>query len=149
MAHSVSADGFPGDRTSSGGTSSGGHMPDGGFAQGDFTRGLAPGAQRFRIWIASYVDWRPASWNQVPPRATAVEPVEQALCTAEEAALFLQGFNSSMLAHHEPIWAVAVPITLCYEGDAVPGLPVRGYAFPLEEPTFPLEDPTRQLTSKG
>ncbi len=149
MAHSVSADGFPGDGTSSGGTSSGGHMPDGGFAQGDFTRGLAPGAQRFRIWIASYVDWRPASWNQVPPRATAVEPVEQALCTAEEAALFLQGFNSSMLAHHEPIWAVAVPITLCYEGDAVPGLPVRGYAFPLEEPTFPLEDPTRQLTSKG
>lgn len=149
MAHSVSADGFPGDGTSSGGTSSGGHMPDGGSAQGDFTRGLAPGAQRFRIWIASYVDWRPASWNQVPPRATAVEPVEQALCTAEEAALFLQGFNSSMLAHHEPIWAVAVPITLCYEGDAVPGLPVRGYAFPLEEPTFPLEDPTRQLTSKG
>ena len=149
MAHSVSADGFPGGGTSSGGTSSGGHMPDGGFAQGDFTRGLAPGAQRFRIWIASYVDWRPASWNQVPPRATAVEPVEQALCTAEEAALFLQGFNSSMLAHHEPIWAVAVPITLCYEGDAVPGLPVRGYAFPLEEPTFPLEDPTRQLTSKG
>ena len=72
-----------------------------------------------------------------------MEPVDQALCTAEEAALFLQGFNSSMLAHHEPIWAVAVPITLCYEGDAVPGLPVRGHVFSLAEPASP------PLTSRG
>jgi hypothetical protein len=153
MAYSVSADG----------ASSGGRVPDGSHGPVGLQDGLAPGAPRFRLWIASYSDWQPAAWNQVPPRATAVEPVDQALCTAEEAALFLQGFNSSMLAHHEPIWAVAVPITLCYEGDAVAGSPVRGHVFPLDEPTappdapasppdapaFPLDESGSPLTSRG
>jgi hypothetical protein len=156
MAHSVSDDG----------ARAGGDGPDGGIVRrvdmrgvdmssGDMRRGIVralgrgtgdPGATgdlRFRLWIASYSDWLPTSWNQVPPRATAVEPVDQSLCSAEEAALFLQGFNGSMLAHHEPIWAVAVPITLCYEGDAVAGFPVQGYFFPWDEPA------SSPLTSRG
>jgi hypothetical protein len=83
----------------------------------------------FRLWITTYVDWRPAHWNETPPRATAIEPVEEALYSAQEAALFLEGFNSAMIGQEKPIWAVAVPITIRYEGDAQPGMPVEGYAF--------------------
>jgi hypothetical protein len=64
----------------------------------------------YRLWIATYSDWRPSEWNQVPPRATALEPVDDGLVSADEAALFLEGFNRSMLGEHDrPIWAVAVP----------------------------------------
>jgi hypothetical protein len=83
----------------------------------------------FRLWIASYIDWRPSSWNQIPPRATAIEPVEDGLYSAQEAALFLEGFNSAMLVEQKPIWAVAVPITIRFEGDARPGMPVEGHFF--------------------
>ncbi len=88
-----------------------------------------PNRQFFRLWIATYSDWRPTRWNQTPPRATALELVEEALYCEAEAALFLQGFNTSMLGYEQPIWAVAVPITLRYEGDAQPGMGVEGHAF--------------------
>jgi hypothetical protein len=48
----------------------------------------------------------------------------------ERDLLFLEGFNSSMLEYDQPIWAVAVPITVRYEGDAQPGMSVRGHTFP-------------------
>ncbi len=86
--------------------------------------------QMFRLWIATYADWRPSRWNESPPLATALEPVEDALYSADEAAMFLEGFNSSMLEYDQPIWAVAVPITVRYEGDAQAGRSVRGFAFP-------------------
>jgi hypothetical protein len=85
--------------------------------------------QMFRLWIATYVDWRPSQWNQSPPRATALEPVDESLYGAREAALFLEGFNSAMLDGDRPLWAVAVPITMRYEGDAQPGASVVGYVF--------------------
>ncbi len=90
------------------------------------------GGPMFRLWMATYSDWRPTHWNQSPPRATALELVEDALYSADEAALFLEGFNSSMLGDARPIWAVAVPITVCYEGDARPGRPIDGHVFPLD-----------------
>jgi hypothetical protein len=93
------------------------------------------GQPMFRLWIATYVDWRPSHWNQTPPQATAVEPVENALYSDDEAALFLEGFNQSMLLEDGPrIWAVAVPVTVRYDGDARPGRPVRGCTFPLARP---------------
>jgi hypothetical protein len=82
-----------------------------------------------RLWIVTYADWRPTRWNEPPPSATAVELVEDALYSADEAALFLEGFNESMLEHRQPIWAVALPITIRYDGDAQAGMSVRGYAF--------------------
>ena len=94
---------------------------------------------KFRLWIATYADWRPARWNQSPPRATAVEPVEDALYSADEAALFLEGFNTAMLQCERPIWAVAVPITVHYGGDAVAGAPIDGFVFPAE-PVCPAGD---------
>jgi hypothetical protein len=90
--------------------------------------------QRFRIWIASYSDWTPLRWNESPPRATALEPAADVLYTAAEAALFLEGFNSSILDTPQPIWAVAVPISVRYEGDAIVGMPLCGQNFPLAQP---------------
>jgi hypothetical protein len=48
----------------------------------------------------------------------------------ERDFMFLEGFNSCMLEYDQPIWAVAVPITVRYEGDAEAGMNVRGYTFP-------------------
>jgi hypothetical protein len=92
-------------------------------------RQLHSGERLFRLWIATYADWRPARWSDLPPRATAVEPVEDGAYSADEAALFLEGFNSAMLASDRPIWAVAVEVVIRYEGDAVPGAPLRGVDF--------------------
>jgi hypothetical protein len=89
------------------------------------------GLQMYRLWIATYEDWRPAHWSDVPPRATALEPVARSLYSAEEAAQFVEGFNGSMLGGDRPLWAVAVPITIRYEGDAEPGRTVRGCKLPL------------------
>ena len=58
-----------------------------------------------------------------------VELVNERLYSATEAQLFLEGFNGSMLAHDEPLWAVAVPITIRYEGDARRGQMITGYTF--------------------
>jgi hypothetical protein len=71
----------------------------------------------FRVWIARYEKWRPVSWDELPPRATAVEPADTAAMSAREAIRFLEGFNRTMLARLLPIWAIAVPVTIHYEGD--------------------------------
>ena len=52
----------------------------------------------------------------------------------DEDLLFLEGFNQCILRGEQPVWAVAVPITVRYEGDAQPGAIVRGHEF-AEEPT--------------
>ena len=41
----------------------------------------------------------------------------------------------AMLEHDRPIWAVAVPIAIRYEGDAVPGASVQGFAFADHRPS--------------
>jgi hypothetical protein len=88
----------------------------------------------FRLWIATYSGRRPARWNQAPSPATALEVVEDRLYSAEEAALLLHGFNRVMLDYDEPIWAVAVPITVRYDGDAQAGMSVQGFEFADEPP---------------
>jgi hypothetical protein len=97
------------------------------------------GSPRFRLWVATYADGRPRHWYELPGAAIAVEPVDDALYSAAEAALFLEGFNSAVLDDPRSIWAVAVPVEVRFEGDARPGLPVRGTAF---SPATPSEDET-------
>jgi hypothetical protein len=92
-------------------------------------QGVTSGPSLFRLWIARYERWQPGRWNDVPPQATALELVDDVAYSAAEAALFLQGFNSAILGSVRPIWAVAVPVELRYEGDARPGEPVQGFAF--------------------
>jgi hypothetical protein len=91
-------------------------------------------AQRFRVWIVTFHDWQPLHWNESPPQATALEPADESLYTAEEAGVFVEGFNSCALGSGQSIWAVAVPVTIRYEGDASPGMPVEGHCFPLAQP---------------
>ncbi|MGD9723287.1 MAG: hypothetical protein AB7O59_18360 [Pirellulales bacterium] len=89
---------------------------------------------RFRLWIASTTDWRPTQWHELPPRATALEPVDEGLYTVDEAALFVQEFNATMVADPQrQLWAVAVPVTVRYEGDAHTGMPIAGHAFDAAE----------------
>jgi len=97
--------------------------------------------QQFRLWIATYGDWRPTCWSDLPLGATAVELVEDRLYSAEEAAMFVAGFNSQVLGSDKPVWAVAVPVTICYLGDAEPGALVRGHAFAREALSANLTEP--------
>ncbi len=46
---------------------------------------------------------------------------------------FVEGFNRAMLAEPRQIWAVAVPVTVRFDGDAQPGLPIHGHAFAAED----------------
>jgi hypothetical protein len=71
----------------------------------------------FRVWITRYEKWQPSAWDELPPRATAVEPADASAMSAREAVRFLEGFNRTMLTRLLPIWAVAVPVTILYEGD--------------------------------
>jgi hypothetical protein len=45
--------------------------------------------------------------------------------------------NNAMLQNNDPIWAVAIPVTIRYEGDAQPGMPIQGHAFPCDVPGTP------------
>ena len=82
----------------------------------------ATGEQRFRVWIVQTENWQPCGWQDVPRHATAVEEAEPGCHTAEEAALFAEGFNNEqMLASGQHLWAVVVPVDLQYTGDLCPG----------------------------
>ena len=88
--------------------------------------------QQFRLWITTYGDWCPTCWSDLPIGATAVELVDDRLYSAEEAAMFVAGFNAQVLGSDKAVWAVAVPVTICYLGDAQPGALVQGHAFARE-----------------
>jgi hypothetical protein len=90
-------------------------------------------SRRFRVWIAHCAEWRPVAWNDLPPVAIACEPAADVVYNATEAAAFVEGFNRAMLAEPRQIWAVAVPVTLRFDGDAQPGLPICGHAFAADD----------------
>ena len=75
----------------------------------------------FRVWIASYDNWRPASWQEAPPVAVALAPAENDCFTAEEAAAYLEGFNTCVAEESPGLWAIAVPVVVRYDGDPLPG----------------------------
>jgi hypothetical protein len=86
----------------------------------------------FRVWIADYRDWLPKRWNEVPPAAVALQPAEEGCLVAEKARAFLKGFNRQMLAEAKPLWAVALPVCVQYQGDAQPGQRIQGHQFSLD-----------------
>ena len=75
----------------------------------------------FRVWIASYGDWKPADVHDVPPDATAVEPAEQGVFSARRAAQYVSAFNRMAIARQLHVWAVALPVVVRYEGDPEAG----------------------------
>ncbi len=87
-------------------------------------RGEHSHAAKAAWWGDDLRQWRPMCWADRPPLATALEPVSDAI-SAEDAQLFLEGFNSQMLRDERELWVVAVPVTLRYEGDLRPGDEIR------------------------
>jgi len=86
------------------------------------------GEPLFRLWIVECEAWQGTTWHEAPPRARAIEPIEEGLLTAREAASFPEGFNGALAGSDRPLWAVAVPIRLTLAGDAQPGMELRGLA---------------------
>ena len=43
--------------------------------------------------------------------------------------MYVEGFNSQMLAEAKSRWAVAIPVSGRFEGDPQPGQPVSGHRF--------------------
>ncbi len=75
----------------------------------------------FRIWVLKYYDWQPQTWSEVPPRGVVLEPAEPGCLSENEAAVFVETFNQSMLQARRNLWAVSVPVAIRYVGDLRPG----------------------------
>ena len=76
---------------------------------------------RFRVWIARCEHCQPGGYGKVPPAAVAVEPAEQDTMSADEAATYVEAFNRAALGRSGRLWAVALPVTVSYEGEPRPG----------------------------
>jgi hypothetical protein len=76
---------------------------------------------RHRVWIVRYEGWRPGAWGDVPTGAIAVEPAERGTMTTRQARRYVEAFNRAAQNGAQKIWAVALPVTICYVGDPQPG----------------------------
>lgn len=79
----------------------------------------------FRVWIMSFEQWQPVHWDDRPPLAQAIEPVDEGLYSAEDAAAYLEGFNSASLRLRDGRWAAAIPVRVRLDGDLSPGQILR------------------------
>ena len=55
--------------------------------------------------------------RDLPSEAVAVELAEPGCYSATAALAYIEGHNSAALGRRDHRWAVAVPVTLAYEGD--------------------------------
>src|SRR5690348_13571648 len=79
-------------------------------------------AERFRVWIGGCAkSWQPVGWDDVPESFVALEPAEEGSFSAQEAAAYLEGFNGRMIVEQSGRWAVAIPVSVLYQGDLAPG----------------------------
>jgi hypothetical protein len=76
---------------------------------------------RRRVWIVRYEGDSPPNWCGVPPRAIAQEPAERRTMTCRQANRYVEAFNRAAVAGRRKVWAVALPVTVSYEGDPKPG----------------------------
>jgi len=76
---------------------------------------------RYRVWIVRHATFSPTDWREIPPGAIAVEPAESGTMTMRRASRYVEAFNRAALAHSAKHWAVAVPVTIRYDGDLRPG----------------------------
>jgi len=81
----------------------------------------------YRVWIARCEAWQPSHHQEVPPRAVAIRPAESGTYSRRAAARYVEAFNRAALARGPiRVWAVAVPVTIVYEGDPRPGEAIDG-----------------------
>jgi hypothetical protein len=89
--------------------------------------------RQYRVWIVRYRGRPPRGPAETPPRCWALEPAEDQAMSAREAADYTAAFNGAILAGQgarhgrvprrgpRKVWAVAVAVTLRYDGDLQPG----------------------------
>ena len=65
--------------------------------------------------------WCGGTFGQTPPAAVAMEPAEEGTMSQSQAAVYVEAFNRAALGRRRKIWAIALPVTLRYEGDPRPG----------------------------
>lgn len=93
-------------------------------------RGTHSHAAKAAWWGQDLQDWQPRHWHDLPPRAVAEQPIDNAVYGGADATVMLEAFNELALSGSQPIWAVAVPVTIRYEGDALAGQQIHGFALP-------------------
>jgi hypothetical protein len=76
---------------------------------------------RHRVWIVRYAGRRPNGWCELPTGAVAVEPAERGTMTARRARQYVEAFNRAAEGGREQVWAVALPVSIRYQGDPQPG----------------------------
>ncbi len=92
--------------------------------------------QLYRLWISRYdPSWCPNRWDDLPPRAWAIEPALEGTFDLKQADAFLEGFNRAMLDDPQRRWAIAVPVTVRYEGDLIAGAPFPSDDAPVAQST--------------
>jgi hypothetical protein len=102
-------------------------MPAGTEASAKRPSARARGRQRiaasvcYRVWIVTCDGGQPCSWQELPPRAIAVEPAESGTMSRAAAARYVQAFNRAARQSGQRLWAVAVPVAVRYEGEPSPG----------------------------
>ncbi|MEN6450359.1 MAG: hypothetical protein ABFC96_07710 [Thermoguttaceae bacterium] len=85
---------------------------------------MKTGRERCRVWIVRYEGPRPNGWHASPPDAVAVEPAERRTMSVQQANRYVEAFNRGTAAGGRKVWAVALPVTVRYEGEPRPGEPI-------------------------
>jgi hypothetical protein len=80
-----------------------------------------PDRRRFRVWIVRYDGWQPQNAQDTPPTAVALEPAENGTMTRPQAQAYTEAFNRAMLAAGRSLWALALPVAVCYQGEPQAG----------------------------
>jgi hypothetical protein len=75
----------------------------------------------YRVWITRIGLRMPQDCADVPPDAVAREPAEPEAMSAAQAARYVEAFNRTAQARRRKLRAVALPVTVTYEGEPVPG----------------------------
>jgi len=82
------------------------------------------GGDRFRVWIVAYEGAAPTDWCSLPPGAIAVTPAERGTMSARRAGVYVEAFNRAAVAGPAKRWAVALPVSVRYEGEPERGQPI-------------------------
>ena len=92
---------------------------------------------RYRVWIARYCDGTPQTCRDVPPDPLALEPAEEGTMSARQAARYVEAFNRAARVRRLRILAVAIPVTVSYDGEPRPGQSLADTGIGRPQPSPP------------
>jgi hypothetical protein len=80
--------------------------------------------RQYRVWLVRSGRGSFGRLGAAPRRFVAVEPAEEGLMSASQASEYVAAYNAAALVGESGLWAIAVPVTIRYEGDLRPGRPL-------------------------